>query len=431
MSRNTAKLAFFWDKSFLWGLIAYETFRELGIRFDLLASEDIRHGRLGGYDILFVPGGWASDKIAALGDDGREQIRRYVKGGGSYFGVCGGAGLALSHESGLALTAVGRMPTSVRLPSFSGSIHLTPVAPGHPMWQGFSGGGQFHAWWPGQFSLDEAGGAEVLARYGEPAAGSFVTDLPVLPSMNWDLWKKRYGINLDPERIVGEPAVIETRFGEGRVLLSYVHFETPGDSAGHRVLLNILEYLAAGKPVGRGAVNPGRSVGRGAGADFANTADANLNTEAAMLADELMDSADDLINFGMRNFLWYQRNEWILQWRRGVRGVEYSTLYSMLRKLASMISRLDQFDEASIGKLRRLRELSQPFFSEARELLTLERNAMGHGPLSPLKTDDGQILALREKLFSNSKRCGGMYEEIIDLVDEILLPLLRLDIKTG
>ena len=202
-ANDTARIAILWDKSFLWGLIAYDTFRELGIDFDLLTSADIRDGLLESHDILFVPGGWASDKIVALGDEGREKIREFVASGGSYLGFCGGAGLALSHENGLGLSTSGRLSTSQRLPSFSGAINLEASIPEHPMWQDTDGRGIFHAWWPGQFSLEEDGGDRVLARYGAPVEGSCVTDLPVYDLMDWSFWEQKYGINLNPERIVG------------------------------------------------------------------------------------------------------------------------------------------------------------------------------------------------------------------------------------
>ncbi len=435
-ANDTAKIALFWDKSFLWGLIAYDTFRELGIDFELLTSEDVRAGRLAGFDVLFVPGGWASDKIVALGAEGRERIRDFVSAGGSYLGICGGAGLALSHENGLGLSVSGRLPSNKRLPSFSGAIHLEAAEPGHPLWEGSGGSGIFHAWWPGQFSLEEGGGDIVLARYGSPVDGSCVTDLPVYEWMDWAFWGQKYGINLNPERIVGEPAVIETRFGEGKAILSYLHFETPADSAGHDVLLNILRYLAGGKSVGGG--DAGKRIG-----DSAKRGDLPVKpaggavSEAAVIAGRLKQSADKLVEFGEKNFLWYQRNSWILQWRRGVRGVEYSTLDAMLARIAELTAKLNREAAADFSsgrgielaeKLQRLVEISNPFFSDARTLLMLEREALTQGPISPLKTGDGQIQELRERLFSNSKRCGGLYEEVIELADEILLPLLRAEL---
>jgi len=433
MSREPAKVAIFWDKSYLWALIAYRTFRELDIDFELLSGEDIRNGALRDYDILFVPGGWASDKIVALGDEGAAAIRSFVEEGGSYLGFCGGAGLALSHESGLGLTDFGRKPTSVRVPSFSGPVSLRRAAADHPLWKGLPDEAEFHAWWPGQFSLADAKDVTVVATYGPPGEGSFVTDLPVLEQMDWRRWEERYGLNLDPGRIVGEPAVIETRFGKGKILLSYLHFETPGDEAGHRVLLNLIEYLAPGKLPASGAADGKTAAGSAAGTN-GDDVEASRNGAAPMsvavsLAHELKQSVAELIAFGEQNYLWYRRNDWILQWRRGVRGVEYSTLYAMLDQLDRTVTGLHTVGPETGDSLRRLIEISRPFFEEAPRLLRLERDAISRGPISPLKTGDPDIRALREKLFSSSKRCGGLYEEIIELTDAILLPLLRAELE--
>lgn len=335
------------------------------------------------------------------------------------------------------------MSTKVRLPSFSGGIALAPVDSKHDMWRGFPDGAVFHAWWPGQFDVDNDDNIDILAVYGEPGHDAFVTDLPVLPDMNWEFWESRYGINLQPEWIIGEPAVIETRFGAGKVLLSYLHFETPGDEDGHAVLLNLLQHLAGVEPGMRPGAEPGAEPGVKLGGEpvAANAGennrsgmddtDSNLMPEAITLVGNIMAGADSLIDFGIDNFLWYPRNDWILQWRRGVRGVEYSTLRAMLGKLAKSVKTLDGIDEYTVIKLRRLHDISRPFFEEARLLLLLERNAIGEGPISPLKSCDKQILALRKKLFSASKRCGGLYKEIIDQADEILLPLLRAELVRG
>ena len=67
--------ALLWDESFLWGLMAWRALKEAGLPFDLLRSEDIREGALSRYRMLFVPGGWASNKINTLGDQGREAIQ--------------------------------------------------------------------------------------------------------------------------------------------------------------------------------------------------------------------------------------------------------------------------------------------------------------------------------------------------------------------
>lgn len=43
--------------------MAYKALKANGLPFELLRSEDIRKGRLKNYRMLFVPGGWASNKL--------------------------------------------------------------------------------------------------------------------------------------------------------------------------------------------------------------------------------------------------------------------------------------------------------------------------------------------------------------------------------
>ncbi|MHB8840899.1 MAG: BPL-N domain-containing protein [Candidatus Aquicultor sp.] len=414
------KIALFWDESFLWGIIAYETFTRLSINFGIVTSEDIRAGALAGYDIIFVPGGWASNKIKALGEQGVRNIRAFVENGGSYLGFCGGAGLALKHKDGISLVPVTRKPTSERVPSFSGKIRLHQEQPDHPIWDHISDNTAFHAWWPGQFSILKPSEVVIVASYDEPEDGSYVADLMVAPDMDWDTWERSYATNLNPNRIRFEPAVIEGTYGDGRVFLSYLHFETPGDYPGQKVLLNICQHLA-GKSVL--AKHTGLSKAR----NMSPIASPGHKPDERVLRNikQLKCAAEDLIAFGEKNFLWYWRNDWILQWRRGVRGIEYCTLYLMLKQLAELIPLAATFDAQLAHEVSELKTFGLPFFEKAKQLLLIERFAMNNGPISPLKTDDKNVRRIREELFSNSKSFGGYYKQIIDRIDAILLPLLK------
>src|SRR5512143_2962188 len=95
------RAAVLWDESFLWGVMAYKALDACGLACDLIRTEDVREGKLSGYPLLFVPGGWASNKKKALGNDGIEEIKRFVHDGGAYLGFCGGAGLATLDGIGL------------------------------------------------------------------------------------------------------------------------------------------------------------------------------------------------------------------------------------------------------------------------------------------------------------------------------------------
>jgi hypothetical protein len=58
------------------------------------SAADIRAGKLAGYDVLLHPGGSGGGQGKALGEEGREKVREFVKGGGGYVGICAGAYLA-------------------------------------------------------------------------------------------------------------------------------------------------------------------------------------------------------------------------------------------------------------------------------------------------------------------------------------------------
>jgi hypothetical protein len=287
------KVAFLWDESFLWGLMSYKALKNVNLPFDLVRSSDIKNGALGHYAMLFVPGGWASNKSRALGPDGITAIRSFIESGGSYLGFCGGAGLATRAKGGIGLLDVQRKPTRDRVPSFSGSIYLNVNQ--HPIWEGLTrvpgAGGRwpvkgesqskiqnskkssfttpdsriiFNAWWPSQFVVQEDT-VKSLASFGHALPDAFSSDLNVgdiAESENWDEFEKQYQINLNPERLSGEPAVIEGVYGDGKVILSLVHFDTPEDKNGEEVLIRLWKYLSGGTEGGRGqgAGNSGQGL---------------------------------------------------------------------------------------------------------------------------------------------------------------------------
>ena len=63
-------------------------------RISRLFAEQIRDGKLADVDVLVHPGGSGSKQGEALGEQGRLAVRKYVRAGGGYLGVCGGAYLA-------------------------------------------------------------------------------------------------------------------------------------------------------------------------------------------------------------------------------------------------------------------------------------------------------------------------------------------------
>ena len=420
----TRSCALLWDESLLWGLMAWRALREAGLPFDLLRSDDIRGGALSRYRMIFVPGGWASNKMSALGDQGVAEIRRFVARGGNYLGICGGAGIAT--ESGLRLLPITRKSPKERVPSFSGPICLSCT--GHEMWQGIETP-IFFVWWPSQFQVDDPA-IKVLATYEEAQAGSFSSDINMVDgaTLGWSELERRYGILLDPSRLRGEPGVLEGSFGRGRVILSLVHFDTPGDIGGAAVLRNLWDLLAPCRPSDfpmDGEREPGRSL-------------QGVPGNLLELLDEIQAAVNDLIATGERNFLWYRRNPLLLQWRRGVRGLEYSTLAAMIGEIkrhlghpcASGYDGRAAFSEA-VDPLRWKEELKEirgqliPFCEKAKRLLIKERLYMLNAPLSPMECPDREISRLRQELFASAMSHGGQFKRLVDPMDRLLYQLIK------
>jgi hypothetical protein len=392
--------------------MAYKALKSSCLPFELIRSEDIVKGILAEHKLLFVPGGWASNKIKTLGTDGIIKIKEFVGSGGNYLGFCGGAGLATL--DGIGLLNISRKPTKERVPSFSGRIELNLSE--HTIWRGITEP-VFHAWWPSQF-LPDRNETSVLASYGRALPDSFSSDLNVGDTVRYGIWPDRekcYGINLNPDRLINDSAVVEGTYGEGKVMLSLVHFDTPNDINGTVVLKNIWRYLA-------GAERKEDAGTRRRG----DTEKGRNNGKTAKLLDELESAVESLISLGQRNFLWFWRNPMLLQWRRGVRGLEYCTLYVMIKEISELIKCSNADPSLIADYAMRVKDSLIPFVEKAMHLLILERHAMQNGHITYEKCDDPEIQKIRTELFSTSKSYGGTFKDLIDKIDMLLYTLLYL-----
>jgi len=425
-NRETLKrgrAALFWDESFLWGVIALNTLSDLAFDFSPINADEIKQGRLEEYDIFIVPGGWARQKARVLGESGKEHIRNFVRNGGAYLGFCGGAGLALDVKEGLSLVPLKRMDVNARVPNFSGPIHIHAKEPHHPLWTGIESPSIFHVWWPSQFSYGKGDSIiRVLATYGDPGNDFFVADLNVKDigssKIGWERWEKEYGIRLNPNNIKGEPAIVEGSYGKGKVVLSYIHFETPGDTIGHLALFNLWQYLLSHKS------NRSKDNSKTHAADMSSNRHIPISLDALRYADELEKEMEDFISFGIRNFLWYRRNGWLLQWKRGIMGLEYSTVYVMAKEIRKRIEqRVQKSFRGSCEISKRLKSIvsdSRQFLSMARQLLIEERYAMNKGVLNRFTSKNQSIRILRDKLFADATCTGGMCRKLLINMDNVL-----------
>jgi len=418
-------VAFFWDQSLVWGLICRQTLKQLRIPFHLLSGADIGAGALASYRVLLAPGGWAAHKIRALGKAGRDQVARFIERGGSYLGFCGGAGMALSSPPSLELTPFERMPPAERLPNASGEVVIRGIV-GHPAWQGLPEDIPTSIWWPAQFSWQFLPRSLCLGFYKAPGEDFWVADLPLADfrgrQMNWADWEKVYGINLDPQRLLGLPAILETRRGRGRLILSYPHLETPGDSLANRLLRNVLAYLdnRAAEHLGAIPAAPPPAATPGPPPGFSTIqrlAEINRRVRA-------------LIAFGERHLLWFRYRPWLLRWQRGIRGLEYSMLAvtsEFLLKQAEQLAAAAKPGKADpwLEPVRRLQADVDEFCSQAKILLTEEKLAAQTGHLTKLGSVNERVDQLRNSLFGARMNHGGLCRRIFDACDGMLLQLLR------
>ncbi len=413
MSTHSRSLAVLWDESHLWGLLLHRALTAMGAPFTLVRAADIRAGLLSTLApaTLVVPGGWARLKSEALGAEGREAIRAFVRDGGAYLGFCGGAGLALGSEGGtpcLDLCSWSRKPASQRLPNFSGHLRCKVC----------DGGSDYEAelpvWWPSQFASDEASPLDVVASYEGPGADFWSADLEwsgIAPK-EVGQWEELYGINLNPERLRHEPCIVRGAFGRGTFVLSYAHLETP-DSAQANALLARLLGLEPAPPF------PAWDLGR----EEPRWDDAALRGIHTALS--------ELVAFGQGHFLLFWRTPWLLGWRRGVPGSPINFLLAMTwqARHTEPSPRARAFwAEHGPGCLERCRELCR----RAGKYLLEERRILATSPSSPESSASPSLQRSKQELFGRFPGYGGLYGEILRDLDELLwLQLKPRDVRQG
>ncbi len=100
------KAAFYVDEGsrsngvFYWArLLSYSP----GIEMTPVDGRDLREGKLKGFDLLVIPGGSSAKQYRSMGEAGAEAVRKFVKEGGSYVGICAGFHCALNRKERIGL----------------------------------------------------------------------------------------------------------------------------------------------------------------------------------------------------------------------------------------------------------------------------------------------------------------------------------------
>lgn len=406
-----------WDHAELWGLLLCRGLSALRAPFVTLSGADLADGALARYapPALLVPGGFSRRKMRALGAAGAAAVREYVAGGGGYFGVCGGAGLALSRTEGLSLCPWVRRPILDRLEHLvSGHVRLrtapSPLIPPALVPELVA-----PVWWPSGFvpapDAQDPDGVTVLARYAGPAADLLVADMP-LGAMSGEALaacRERFGVDPAPAFLDGGACLVTGLFGKGRYVLSHAHLETPGSPQANHWLSHVLTCFAGGERFGDtiAAWEPDTTP---------------VRFDDVFLERARRDMAE-LVAAGLAQHLLFRRTSWLVGWRPGLPGFSLTSLAAGLAGAAELppteaaVAYWHEAGPAFASRFAGFARRLEAFFPATRLCLTRLLTGESFFGAAALAVE-------RRELFGDSPAGGGICGELTGLLDGLLWRLL-------
>jgi putative intracellular protease/amidase len=182
---------------------------ECGMRVDRVGPEELRAGVLFQFDLVVVPGGSGRMEAAAIGEQGRQNIRRFVEQGGNYLGICAGAFLCLSGDA-WRLNLINAKTVSPHWERGKATLKIELTPEGR------------------KILGDYPGLVDVLYHNGPIVTRAGVPSLPEYQVLAY--FRTEVAKNNAPQGIqVNAPAIAVGRCGKGRVVLISPHPEqTPG-----------------------------------------------------------------------------------------------------------------------------------------------------------------------------------------------------------
>ncbi len=171
---------------------------------ELIGPDEIRSGALRQFDVVLFPGGSGSKQAAALGEAGREALRKFLRAGGGYVGICAGAYLATQRYS-----------WSLRI------VNVKAIDTKH--WRRGTGVVKMELTGAGRAMLGGAAG-EIDIRYanGPILAAAGANDLA--PATVLAHFRSEIAEHGAPKGVmIGTPAAVAGTFGRGRVVVFSPH----------------------------------------------------------------------------------------------------------------------------------------------------------------------------------------------------------------
>ena len=405
----------YWDESHIWGLLIWRALTAFGLPIKLVRAKAIAQGLLTRKPpvALMVPGGWARRKFDNLGPDGVREVRDYVSRGGVYIGFCGGAGLGLSGKYGLGLCPWKRRAFTDRLQhAMSGHMRMRPAMDSPLTPPDLPETPLLPVWWPARFEYDPGTDVTVLAAYDSPGPDFWVADLPLdsIPREALDDLETQHEVSVWPHFMTSQPCLIQGEYGQGRYVLSYSHLETPASPDANRWLAHLMRELTGLEtkttqtpvPAWNLEALPRRWPDQAGGEDLARA------------KDELEAS----IREGKDELLFFQRNSWLLGWRRGIPGSNVNSLYSMVCQAQNLVPgpRAEAFWRENTASFLETLDL---FRHGLTGYLLSERLAMTTSGTANTIPDE-VLSEQRMALFGRHMDYGGLFADLLGVMDQLL-----------
>ena len=190
-----------------------------------LSPAEIQAGGLSRFDVVMFTGGSGSGQARALDRDGCDAVKDFVKQGGGYVGICAGSYLACS--------------------GFSWSLGLINAKTLSPLWKRGTATVKIELTDRGREILGPLHGELDCLYYQGPIVGpAGARELPEFEPLAF--FRSEVAKNNTPEGImVDSPAILASRFGNGRVLCFSPH---PEQSKGLETFVTRAVVWAAARP---------------------------------------------------------------------------------------------------------------------------------------------------------------------------------------
>jgi glutamine amidotransferase-like uncharacterized protein len=212
-----------------------------------VSPSDIRASILERFDVVVFPGGRASRQAAVLGVAGQQAVRDYVRAGGGYVGICGGAFLATAHPEYLALVNAWTLRDVRNLPGV-GLVSLATRGPATVRMELTKAGRKVLGDFPPLIDVNFAGGP----IFRNPAGGTAPAFVPLGHYRSEvSQYEAQRGTMID------SPSIIAAQFGKGRIIAISPHPEVTAGLEGlvKRAIAATARDAGAGEPAATSAVS--------------------------------------------------------------------------------------------------------------------------------------------------------------------------------